>query len=72
MFVCNFKLQLSKEFKLKQLVQDVKLTCAVTWLFGRIVRWFRMTLCGNTAHHRDVGIETLKGVKRSSGGMGWF
>ena len=24
------------------------------WLIGRIVRWFRMILCGNTAHHRDA------------------
>ena len=53
-------------------MQDVKLTCAVMWLFGRIVRWFSMILCGNAAHHRDVGIETLKGVKRLSEGMGWF
>ena len=73
MFVCNYKLQLSKEFKLKQLVQDVKLTCAVMWLFGEIVlRWFSLMLCGNTAHHRDIQITTHKGMQRFSEGMGWF
>ena len=57
---------------MKQLVQDVKLTCAVTWLFGRIVRWFRMILCGNAAHHRDIQITTHRVTKRLSEGMGWF
>ena len=70
MFVCNFKLQLSKEFKLKQLVQDVKLTCAVTWLFGEIVRWSSVILCGTTAYHCDIEITTLREVETILEGVG--
>ena len=34
--MCDFKLQLLDSFELKQLVQDVKLTYAVMWHFGKL------------------------------------
>ena len=61
-----------KEFKLKQLVQDVKLTYAVRWHFGGIGKRNGVIVFSFWSHHRDVRIETLKGVKRLSEGMGWF